>query len=362
MNLIELGRRRPALLGAQVLVLLIALLLIALNASRLPFFVGDQYRALFRDASGLQAGEEVRVAGLKVGLVRDIRLDRGAVLVTFDVKSVHLGRGTTASIEVKTLLGQHYLNVTPLGSGSLDPDTPIPESRTTTPLDVVPAFQRLSRDVHDIDTEQVAQAFDSMSRVLEKSAPEVRGTLVGLGRLSRTVADRDSQLRRLFASADAVSRTVSSRDKDIEQLLGGSEQVLQALDRRRAVISRIIAATSALARQLRGLVADNRATIGPALAKLDRVLRVLRADRADLDAGLRLTGLYGREFSNVGGTGRFFDGSITAPRGFAVCTVSPPNALSPILDPLLSRLDEAANGSAAPCLPVGPAADSRGGR
>jgi phospholipid/cholesterol/gamma-HCH transport system substrate-binding protein len=42
--------------------------------------------------------------------------------------------------------------------------------------------------------------------------------------------------------------------------------------------------------------------------------------------------------------------------------VSPPNALSPILDPLLSRLDEAANGSAAPCLPLGPAADSRGGR
>ncbi len=357
---VDLGRRRPVLLAVNGLVVMLVLLLTALNASRLPFFTGPQYRAFFRDASGLQEGEEVRVAGLKVGLVRHIALDRGRVLVTFDVQGVRLGRSTTASIEVKTLLGQHYLGVTPLGSGELDPDQPIPLARTTTPLDVVPAFQRLSHDVQDIDTLQVAKAFDSISGVLDSTAPDLRGTLVGLGRLSLTVSTRDAQLRRLFASADSVTGTVAARDRDLARLLGSSDQVLQMLEARRAVISRIIVETTALSRQLRGLVADNRRTVGPALAKLGRVLAVLRRNRGNLDESLRLTALYGREFSNVGGSGRFFDGSITAPRGLAVCTVSPRNALSGIIDPLLSSLNKAANGSSAPCLPVGPASDSRG--
>lgn len=360
MSLIEFGRRRPALLALQGLVLMLVLLLTALNASRLPFFTGTEYHAAFTDASGLQKGEEVRIAGLKVGLVRDIRVDKDQVLVTFDVHKIRLGRSTTASIEVKTLLGQHYLNVTPLGSGHLDSGTTIPRSRTTAPLNVVPAFQRLTRDTQQIDTGQVAKAFDSVSEILETSAPEVRGTLVGLSRLSQTVASRDEQLRELFASADHVTKTVAARDQDIAKLLGNSQQVLQVLDERRAVISRIIVGTTQLAAQLRGLVADNRRTLGPALDKLDRVLAVLRKNRAILDESVKLTALYGREFSNVGGSGRFFDGSITAPRGMALCTVSPKNALSPLLDPILSQINKAVNGSSSPCLPFGPASGKGG--
>ena len=53
------------------------------------------------------------------------------------------------------------------------------------------------------------------------------------------------------------------------------------------------------------------------------MLAVLRKNRANIDQSVKLTSLYGREFSNVGGSGRFFDGSITAPRGLALCTVSP---------------------------------------
>ena len=167
MNLVKFGRRRPALLALQGLVLMLVLLLTALNASRLPFFTGTEYRAAFSDASGLQEGEEVRIAGLKVGLVRHIKVDKDQVVVTFDVHKIRLGRSTTASIEVKTLLGQHYLNVTPLGSGKLDSGTTIPRTRTTTPLNVVPAFQRLTKDTSQIDTAQVAHAFDSVSEILK---------------------------------------------------------------------------------------------------------------------------------------------------------------------------------------------------
>ncbi|MFA6576509.1 MAG: MCE family protein [Nocardioides sp.] len=360
-SLVELGRRRPALLAVHGLVITAVLLAIALNASRLPFFTGTTYQAEFTDASGLQVGEEVRVAGVKVGLVRDIELSGDTVVVTFDVDGPRLGADTTAGIEVKTLLGQHYLSVTPDGPGSLDAGGTIPLSRTSTPLNVVPAFQQLTETVEEIDTGQVAEAFDAISEVLDATAPEVRATLTGLGRLSESIASRDQQIQQLFSSADGVTATLEARNDDIVRLLGDSTDVLETLNARREVIARIITETSSLARQLRGLVADNRATVGPALAKLERVLDTLRANRDALDESITLTGVYGREFTNLGGTGRFFDGAITYPRGFAVCTVEPSNALSDVLDPILTELNQAVNGSTQPCLPLGPAADSPGG-
>lgn len=355
LNLVAFGRRRPALLGLNGLVLLLVLLAIALNASRLPFFTGTTYRAEFSDASGLQIGEEVRVAGVKVGQVRDIELRDDVVVVTFDVDGPRLGEQTSAGIEVKTLLGQHYLSVTPAGDGRLAEGATIPLSRTTTPLNVVPAFQQLTTEVGELDVDQLAQALGSITDVVEASAPEMRDTLVGLGRLSETVASRDRELRELFGSAEDVTGVLAARNDDLAALLTSSEQVLATLDSRRAVIEAIIRDAAGLAAELRGLVADNRATLRPALARINRVLTVLRANRDNIDEALRATALYGREFSSVGGTGRFFDGAITTPRGFAVCSFEPDTALSEILDPILSELNEVVNGSSAPCIPLGPA-------
>ncbi len=354
-RLIALGRRRPALIGFIGVVAIALVLGVALNASKLPMFSGTEYRAVFTDASGLQVGEEVRVAGVKVGQVRAIDLDVDEVVVTFDVDGPQLGELTSASIEVKTLLGSHFLSVTPAGSGALGEDDVIPVERTTTPLNVVPAFQRLTTDVQEIDTRQLTEALDSVSGVLEAAAPEVRATLDGLGRLSTSISSRDQQIRQLFRDADAVTGTLAARNDDLAALLGSTEQVLATLDSRRRVIARIITETSALARELSGLVADNERTIGPALAKLNRVLDVLRRNRDNIDESIQNVALYGREFTSVGGTGRFFDGAITFPSGFAVCTIDPPNALNDILDPILSQLNQAINGSTAPCLPLGPA-------
>ena len=238
MGLVKLGRRRPALVGLIGLLVMAVLLTVALNAARLPFLNGETYRAEFSDASGLVVGEEVRVAGVKVGQVRDIEVRGDLVVVTFDVEGPRLGERTTAGIEVKTLLGQHYLSLTPDGPGSLPANSTIPLERTQTPLNVVPAFQRLTQQVGEIDTQQLSEAFDSISEVLEATAPEVRSTLTGLGRLSRSIASRDDQIETLLRDADSVTGTLADRNDDIAALLGSSSDVLETLDSRRRVIAR----------------------------------------------------------------------------------------------------------------------------
>jgi len=346
--------RNPVLIAVNGLTLIVVLMAAAMNFNRLPLVSGTTYRAQFSDASGLVKGEEVRIAGIKVGAVTDIRLDESLVEVEFTVKDVDLGRDTTAAIEVKTLLGQHYLSVTPAGSGKLEEGSVIPVERTSTPLNIVPAFLRLTEQTQAIDTDQVAQAFDALSSVLRTTAPELRGTLRGLSRLSHAVTTRDDEIRELFAHAENVTGVVAARDQEITQLVGASNNVLEVLSSRRETIARIIQGTSELSVQLRGLVADNARELKPALTKLNTVLEVLRRNKTQLDEILKWGTVYAREFTNVGGSGHWFDASIKVPRGFAVCN-NDNLALGGFLAPILSQINQAVNGSTAPCLPLGPA-------
>lgn len=346
---------RTALVGMVVLALLFT---VAINFKRLPFVGGgDEFRAEFTDASGLVSGEEVRVAGLKVGTVTGIELGRARAIVTFTVKGVELGKDTTAGIEVKTLLGQHYLSVSPAGDGKLDEGSLIPLARTSTPVNIVPAFQRLTTQTQEIDTVQVAAAFDALSVTLDRTAPEMTQTLRGLSRISKSITVRDEQIRELFTRTSFVSGVVADRDEDIAQLLTDTSVVLAELDRRRETITRIISGTSSLARQLSGLVRDNQGQLQQALTKLNGVLAVLRKNKANIDDAIRVTAVYGREFVNVGGSGRFFDSSIKFPRGLALCPNGElPAGLDGVLGPILSELNQGVNGSNKACLPLGPAA------
>lgn len=354
------GLKQPALLGLSAMMLLLLVFAGLGNIDKLPALKGRTFHAIFADANGLTPGTEVRIAGVTVGKVDDIALRGNQVLVTFSVHHATLGDATTASIEVKTILGQHYLSLSPAGANTMAGGDTIPVERTTTPLSVVPALQGLTSRTSQIDDAQAAKAFDALAQVMRAAAPNTRGTLIGLTRLSRTVSSRDAELRRLFAGADKVTQVFASRTTDLAALLTSSDRVLATLNSRRAVITQIIQATSRLATSLRGLVADNRATLGPALTKLNRVLTLLEERRDDLDASLKATAIYGRIFSGVAGSGRFFDGSLTFPRGYAVCSSSTGGALSDVLDPVLSQLNSSANGSTSPCLPLGTAPKNSG--
>lgn len=345
---------RYAVIGLAGMLLLV---LVTMNLQRLPLVGGGAtYKAEFGDASGLVAGEEVRVAGIKVGTVTDIELGRGKVIVSFRIEGVDLGTETRAAIEVKTLLGQHFLSVDPRGGGELDHGATIPLARTSTPVNIVPAFQRLSTQIQDIDTDQVAAAFDTLSDTLEATAPDMKGTLDGLARLSRTVSTRDDRITELFDRAQEVSGVVAARDADIEALLRDTSSVLAVLDQRRQAIRQIISGTTVLSRQLTGLVRDNQKQLGPALAKLNRVLDVLRANEKSIDDTIKYASVYGREFLNVGGSGRFFDATMKFPAGYALCNSATSGSIGDLLNPILTAINKQVNGVAQPCLPLGPAA------
>ena len=145
--------RNPVIIGFIGFAVIAMLLVAAFRADRLPIIgAGDTYHAEFSEIGGLKSGNEVRVAGVPVGKVRDIELDGNKVKVTFKVdKGTRLGRETAAEIRIRTLLGAQFLALQPSGSGRLEKGGTIPESRTTPPYDVVQAFSDLSTTTEALD-------------------------------------------------------------------------------------------------------------------------------------------------------------------------------------------------------------------
>ncbi|HEX6970189.1 MAG TPA: MCE family protein [Micromonosporaceae bacterium] len=308
------AERNPFAVGAAGLVVLLGLVLAAFQIEDLPVIGGGpSYRAAFRDASGLAPGNEVRIAGVKVGKVTDVALARGSagpyVRVTFRITEGDpvLGRDTAAAIRIKTVLGQKYLALAPAGSGRLAEGAEIPLSRTASPLDVVQAVTELAETVEQIDVRQLAEAFEVLSAAFADTPSSLRSSLAGLSRLSQAVAGRDAELRELLDRARTVTAVLAQRDEEFERLVADGNLLLAEVQRRREAIHELLVATEELASQLSGLVADNRAQLAPALAELREVVAMLQRSRADLERTLTNLAPFLQAFTNVIGSGRWFD-------------------------------------------------------
>ncbi|MDQ1696050.1 MAG: phospholipid/cholesterol/gamma-HCH transport system substrate-binding protein [Frankiaceae bacterium] len=299
--------RNPVPIGAIGLGVILAMLLLAFNASKLPFLNGGKsYHADFADAAGLKKGDDVRIAGVKVGQVTSVELVDAKVRVGMRIDSgMHVGTDSRADIKIKTLLGQKFVAVTPAGPGTLAGDIPL--ARTTTPLDVTQAFNGLGQRAGEIDTARLADAFDTIAATFKDTPPYVQSSLRGLQRLSTTIASRDDALHQLLARANGVTQTLASRDAEVAKLINDSNLVLQTVYQQRAVIHKLLVDTAAVSQQLSGLVRENRAVIGPALRNLNQTLTILQRNQDKLDETIHLAAPFIRDFTDVLGNGRWFE-------------------------------------------------------
>jgi phospholipid/cholesterol/gamma-HCH transport system substrate-binding protein len=307
-------REHPAVVGALGLAVLSGLLLAAFRIDDLPLIGGGTpYHAAFRDASGLTPGNEVRLAGVKVGTVTGVGLARTGstpyVRVDFRVSAddAQLGSETGATIRIKTVLGQKYLALDPKGGGRLAGDAEIPLERTASPFDVVQAVTGLAETVDRIDVTQLAQAFTVLSATFADTPDSVKASLSGLARLSQAVASRDEQLRELLDHARTVTGVLAARDDELSKLVTDASLLLAEVRRRSGAIHDLLTATVELSTELSGLVADNRATLKPALDSLRQVVATLQRNRGDLEQAVANMAPFVDAFANVTGNGRWFD-------------------------------------------------------
>jgi len=301
--------RNPVIIGAVGLVVIAAMMLAAFRADQLPLIGGgDTYYAAFSESGGLKANDPVMIAGVRVGKVKTVELDGDQVVAELQLdREVDLGDRTGADIKIRTLLGAMFVALNPQGEGSLDEGATIPVERTTSPFDVVDAFEGLAETAEEIDTDQLATALDTLATLTDNTPQQFREALDGVSRLSANIAQRDEQLASLLQNTRTVTGVLNERNDDIVRLLEDGDVLFQALVERRASISNLLQATSRLSQELTRLVRDSREDLRPALEHLDNVVDVLNRNQSNLDTSLRLMAPFYRVFANTLGTGPWFD-------------------------------------------------------
>jgi phospholipid/cholesterol/gamma-HCH transport system substrate-binding protein len=300
--------RNPVAVALVGLIVLALLGIAAYRADALPFVGGGTgYTADFTEAAGLDEGDEVRIAGVKVGEVTAVALAGAKVRVSFKVEDAWIGDSSTAAIAIKTLLGEKFLAVDPLGTRAQDPAEPIPTSRTTSPFDVTQALNGLGETIGKIDTAKLADSFDAINDTFKDSPPNVRSAATGLAALSKSVSKRDAQLAELLKGSRQLARTLDGKKSSFETLLEDGNLLLGEIQARRDAIHALLTGTTSLGTQLSGLVEDNQRQLKPTLDALGKVTAVLLKNRTKLDRTLALAGPYYRLVGNTLGNGRWFD-------------------------------------------------------
>lgn len=250
--------------------------------------------AVFPDAAGIRSGDDVRVAGVKVGRVTGVQADHdhGDVKIDLAVRSgVHLGPKTGAEVALETLLGTKYVRLSgPVREPYLHDGAVIPLDRTKIPFDIFQLTKVGTRTIEQTDTKRLNELVDQLATVTEGRHDDIADLLTGLQRVSSAIEARQGQLGSLLDHVQTISGTLADKDKVLVRLLDQSKGVLDVLDARRQELGRGLAATDTLTQQLASLTAQFKSNLDDILTTVHDTVLVVDKRQADLDRALAYLG------------------------------------------------------------------------
>lgn len=245
------------------------------------------YSAEFTNVSGLKGGNFVRIAGVEVGKVEDMTLQKdGTVTVVFDVDAgLVLTEGTRAAVRYENLIGDRYLALEE-GPGSvrkLQPGQTIPLARTSPALDVdalIGGFRPLFRA---LDPDQVNALSGQLLQVFQGQGGTISSVLAQTSALTTTLAGRDQLIGQVIANLNTVLGTFAARDDQFAEGLDKLSDLVQGLSDRRTDIANGVAYINAAAGSVADLLTDARQPIKETVLQTDRFAGQVEADHAYVD-------------------------------------------------------------------------------
>jgi phospholipid/cholesterol/gamma-HCH transport system substrate-binding protein len=268
------------------------------------------YSAVFNDASRLKSGDSVRVAGIRVGTVKDVQLmaDR-KVLVDFDAdRDVTLTTGTKAAIRYLNLVGDRYLELLD-GPGStriLAAGGQIPIDRTAPALDLDLLLGGLKPVIRGLNPQDVNTFTKSLVEILQGQGGTLDSLLSKTSSFTNSLADNNEVVEQLI---DQLKTVLDTLNRDGDQFSGAVdrlEQLVTGLSQDREPIGTAIESLNNGTTSLADLLGRAREPLNGTVDQLNRLAPILANDNPRLDATLqRLPAIYAK-LARVGSYGAFF--------------------------------------------------------
>ena len=287
------------------------------------------YHARLRHAAGLEPGDDVRMAGLKIGEVTAVTADRDQVDVRFSLTGAPADLGVTedSTVQVKLLsiLGERFLSLAPGKGAALGDDSTITVEHAVDSYTIERFWLESTPQVEALDLDRVHRAVDVLATDLAVEPEALRDALDGIAGVSAIANDREQQLDGLLTSIRKVTDLVLAQSDELDRVLAHGTTVMLMVQQRKETLRTLLTDAHRFVTGLTALVRATAPQLRPALRDLRTVLRVLDEHRAKLDRTLELAGPTMRVFTNATGDGPWL--GVNAPWAIIpddlVCSISP---------------------------------------
>jgi phospholipid/cholesterol/gamma-HCH transport system substrate-binding protein len=281
-----------------------------------------EMEATFTQASGLRSGDDVKVAGVKVGRVTGVSADReeGLVHVRWVINDgVDIRDGAKADIALETLLGSKYIRITDAAEGEhlfhelARDERVIPHEecsgdglcveRTTTPEDLFDITRETTERINATDNERLNQLIQQLAGITEGKHATVTDLINGIRDVSTAISERDGKLASLLDHADEVSANLAEKDQQLVQLIDASKTLLDFLVARRAELATALGEGSQAVVALSRLIEANQTSLDAILDDLAPTLELVQSHLPELNRSLAIAGpaFYGQSLAGTHG-------------------------------------------------------------
>ena len=237
------------------------------------------YKAIFSRAIQLFPGGTVRVLGVDVGLVRDIRnIDEG-VEVTFSVDDprIKLPADVNAVIVPASLLGERYVQLLPAyeGGPTLADDATIPTSRTAVPAEPDELLASLQDYLGALDPEVVSDFVGNAADVLRGTGEELNGLIRNAAGVLSTLAAKRDDLAEIVVQFERLTTALATRQDALGRVIRRYNAVAGTIVSNRSALEGTISGLNDMATELAALLLSHRTPLASDIRSLTRTSRTL---------------------------------------------------------------------------------------
>ncbi|WP_134740085.1 MCE family protein [Nocardioides sp. 503] len=265
---------------------------LVVTIGNLTFGGSRDYEAEFVDATGVVKGDDVRIAGVKVGTVNSVEIvGRTRARVSFSVEDeTRLTESTHALIKYRNLVGQRYISLTTeIGEGdTLDEGDTIPVERTSPALDLTVLFNGFKPLFEALSPEDVNKLSYEIVQVFQGEGGTLESLLGNTASITNTLAARDQVIGDLITNLNQVLDNLADRDDQLTDLIKTFRTFVSGLNKDRDAILDSLDQISSLSVETADLVKGIRPPFVQDIKQLRRFTENVARNKGELDRALQV--------------------------------------------------------------------------
>jgi phospholipid/cholesterol/gamma-HCH transport system substrate-binding protein len=304
---------------AAFAVVSLALLLILVNTMSNGLGSDSRdFEAVFTDVSGLRPGDDVKVAGVRVGRVKDIEVDGDFARVSFELSDEQQLLDTTKLVmRYQNLLGQRYLALVQTGKrgDELDGGATVPVDRTNPGFDLTELLNGFRPLFEVLEPADVNKLATSMVKVLQGEGGTVEVLLQQTAELTNFVADRDDVYSDVLTNLTPVLDNLAGQGDQFTSTVQELRALMTGLARDRKAIGSSIDGVSRLVGSTSELLQDVKQPAIASIREFVKVADMVARTRKELSAAIQKFGLI---FEGLGRAGSYESAINVYPCSFIV--------------------------------------------